>query len=92
MTSAANSDINEYLTRYAASLSAFDSRAAANLWATPGMILDDRYAGVLADRESMAEGLERSYPLYRKLGLASVTHECLRIEELTEAITLVQVR
>jgi hypothetical protein len=85
-------EINDYLTRYAASLTAFDSKAAADLWATPGMILDDRFAGVIEDRRTMAQSLEQSYPLYRELGLASVSHECLKIENLTDAIKLVKVR
>jgi hypothetical protein len=87
-----NSEIDDYLTRYADTLTAFDAKAAADLWATPGMILDDRFAGVLENRETMAQGLEQSYPLYRELGLASVSHECLKIENLTDAITLIQVR
>lgn len=87
-----NSEIDEYLTRYAATLTAFDSKAAAELWATPAMIIDDRFAGVLDDRESMAQGLEQSYPLYRELGLASVRHECLNIQDLTDAIKLLHVR
>ena len=56
------------------------------------MILDDRFAGVVNDRETMAQGLEQSYPVYRKLGLASVTHECLNVHELTDAIKLLHVR
>lgn len=87
-----DAEIDDYLTRYAASLTSFDSRAAADLWATPGMIIDDRFAGVLEDRDALARGLELSYPLYRKLGLASVGHECLEVEQLTEAIRLVHVR
>lgn len=87
-----NTEIDDYLTRYAATLTTFDSKAAADLWATPGMIIDDRFAGVLNDRESMAQGLEKSYPLYRELGLASVSYECLDTQNLTDAIKLVQVR
>jgi hypothetical protein len=87
-----NSEIDDYLTRYAATLTTFDAKAAADLWATPGMIIDDRFAGVLNDRESMAQGLEQSYPLYRELGLASVGYERLGTQDLTDAITLVQVR
>ncbi|ATD70356.1 hypothetical protein NWF34_13705 [Gordonia sp. GONU] len=85
-------EIDDYLTRYAATLSAFDSTAAAQLWAIPGMIIDDRFAGVVDDRETMAHSLEQSYPLYRELGLASVSHECLNVEHLTTAISLVKVR
>ncbi|TDC51005.1 hypothetical protein E1281_21235 [Actinomadura sp. KC345] len=87
-----NSEIDDYLTRYAATLTTFDSKAAADLWATPGMIIDDRFAGVVNDRESMAQGLEQSYPLYRELGLASVSYEHLDTRHLTDAIKLVQVR
>ena len=56
------------------------------------MILDDRYTGVVEDRDTMAQGLERGYPLYRKLGLASVSHECLDVSQLTDMIMLVHVR
>jgi hypothetical protein len=86
-----DAEIEEFLTRYAAALTGFDSRATASLWSTPGMIIDDRSAGVLEDRDAMAEGLERSYPLYRRLGLASVGHECLKVDRLTDAIALVHV-
>jgi hypothetical protein len=85
-------EIDDYLARYADTLTAFDAQGAAKLWATPGMIIDDRFAGVLNDRETMAQGLEQSYPVYQKLGLASVTHECLNVEDLTDAIKLVHVR
>ncbi|MFC7344854.1 hypothetical protein [Saccharopolyspora griseoalba] len=87
-----HSEIDDYLARYAETLTTFDSEAAAALWATPGMIIDDRFAGVLDDRESMARGLEQSYPLYRELGLASVSFERLDVQDLTDAIKLVQVR
>ncbi|WP_220086024.1 hypothetical protein, partial [Burkholderia multivorans] len=63
--------ITAYLDRYARSLSDFDAEAAAGLWSIPGMIVDETFAGVLDSREAMAQGLEQSYPVYRKLGLAS---------------------
>lgn len=85
-------EIDDYLTRYAGTLAAFDAHGAAALWGTPGMILDDRFAGVLDDRDAMAQGLEQSYPLYRELGLADVGHECLQVMELTERISMVKVR
>jgi len=84
--------IDDYLGRDAASLTSFDAKAAANLWTTPGMIVDDRFSGVVESREAMIEGLEQSYPLYQQLGLSSVGYELLRQEELSGAITLVQVR
>lgn len=84
--------VDDFLTRYASTLTSFDSTAAANLWATPGMILDDRSAGVIEDRETMAQGLERAYNLYRELGLAAVGHECLKVDPLTDVIKLVHVR
>ena len=87
-----DTEINDYLTRYTATLTAYDAQAAAGLWGTPGMILDDRSAGVVESREAMASGLEQSYPLYRKLGLASVGHEHLGHEQLSDTIFLVRVR
>ncbi|MET7665836.1 hypothetical protein ABZS99_45115 [Streptomyces sp. NPDC005463] len=72
-------ELDDYLARYAGTLTSYDSQAAAGLWGSPGMILNDQQgAGVLESREAMASGLEQSYPLYRKLGLASVGYERLR--------------
>jgi hypothetical protein len=85
-------EIAAFLGRYAATLTGFDAKGAADLWATPGMIIDQNFAGVLNDRETIAQGLEQSYPTYRRLGLAAVTHECLDVTDLTEKITLVHVR
>jgi hypothetical protein len=45
-----DAEIDAYPGRYAATLTAFDARAAADLWATPGMIIDKNFAGVLGDR------------------------------------------
>lgn len=45
-----DAEIDAYPGRYAATLTAFDARAAADLWATPGMIIDKNFAGVLDDR------------------------------------------
>ncbi|MGC5028222.1 hypothetical protein ACLQ3K_26035 [Tsukamurella sp. DT100] len=87
-----HAEIDDYLDRYAETLTRFDATAAASLWAEPGMIVDDRFSGVLEDRAAMARGLEHSYPLYRALGLASVGHELLSATPLTGAITLVHVR
>jgi len=88
----AETEIVEFLTRYAATLTSYDAGAAADLWATPGLILDDRFAGVLGSREEIVQGLERSYPMYHALGLASVGFELLGLEQLSEALTLVRVR
>lgn len=84
--------VADYLSRYAATLTDHDAKTAAELWATPGMIVDDRASGVLESRDAMVEGLQQSYPLYRKLGLASVGHELLEVKRLTERLVLVCVR
>jgi hypothetical protein len=84
--------IRDYLDRYADSLTRFDAEAAAELWSTPGMIVDDRFSGVLESRDAMVAGLQQSYPLYRQLGLASVGWELLGATAMTDAITQVQVR
>jgi hypothetical protein len=80
-----------YLTRYASALSRFDAKESADLWAMPGTIVDDRFSGVVESRDVMAQGLKQSYPLYQQLGLASVDHEVLGQQQLTDLITLVHV-
>lgn len=85
-------ELDDYLTRYAATLTDFDADAAAALWGTPGLIIDDRFAGMLDSREKMAEGLTQSYPMYKRLGLASVGHELISHQQLADTIYLVRVR
>ncbi len=87
-----DTEIDDYLTRYAATLTNFDANAAADLWGTPGLILDDRSAGAADSRDAMVTGLEQGYPLYRKLGLASVGHEYLGCEQVTDSVIIVRVR
>ena len=87
-----HAEIDDYLARYAQTLTRFDATAAAELWAEPGVIVDDRFSGVLDDRTSMARGLEQSYPLYRALGLSTVDYELLSSTSLTGAIALLHVR
>lgn len=82
----------DYLDRYAAALTEFDADAATALWSTPGMIVDDRWSGVLASREAMAAGLRQSYPVYQRLGLDSVGYELVDINQLSDALALVRVR
>lgn len=87
-----DAEIDDYLTRYAATLTNFDAHAAADLWGVPGMVLDDRFVGAADSREVMISGLEQGYPLYRSLGLASVGHEYLGCERVTDSIVIVRVR
>lgn len=87
-----HAEIDDYLARYAQTVTRFDATAAAELWAEPGVIVDDRFSGVLDDRTSMARGLEQSYPLYRALGLSTVDYELLSSTSLTGAIALLHVR
>ncbi|WP_309102981.1 hypothetical protein [Microbacterium sp.] len=84
--------IDDYLARYAATLTDLDAEAGSALWSVPGMIADDRASLVVESREAMAEGVKQSYPLYQQLGLASVEHELLEIEELSDRLVLVRVR
>lgn len=84
-----DAEIRDYLTRHAATLTTFDAKAAANLCGTPGLILDDRFAGVADSRDAMVSGLQQAYPVYRRLGLASVGHEYLGCEQVTDAISIV---
>lgn len=85
-------EIAAYLDRYAQSLRDFDAEAAAELWSIPGMIVDESFSGVLDSREAMAQGLEQSYPVYRKLGLASVGCDLLGEDHLSEGLVMVHVR
>jgi hypothetical protein len=84
--------ISEYLTRYADSLTAFDAETAAGLWSTPGMIVNDRSSGVLDSRDAMVESLRQAYPIYHRLGLASVGFDLLERRDLSDRLVLVRVR
>lgn len=84
--------ISEYLTRYADSLTTFDAETAAGLWSTPGTIVNDRSSGVLESRDAMIDGLRQSYPIYQRLGLASVGFELRERRDLSDRLVLVRVR
>lgn len=84
--------IIDYLDRYAATLTEFDAEGAADLWAIPGMIADDRFSGVLESRDKMVEGLKQSYPVYQQLGLGSVGYQLVDENHLSEGLVLVRVR
>lgn len=84
--------ISAYLTRYADSLTAFDAETAAGLWSTPGVVVNDRSSGVLDSRDTMVDGLRQSYPIYHRLGLASVGFELLERRDLSDRLVLVRVR
>ncbi len=90
--SISSTEVDDYLARYAATLTRLDAEAGAALWSTPGMIADDRASVILESRDAMAEGVKQSYPLYQQLGLASVEHELLEIKELSDRLVLVRVR
>ncbi|PRB17308.1 hypothetical protein [Microbacterium sp. MYb62] len=89
---ASDDRISDYLTRYADSLTAFDAETAAGLWSAPGMIVNDRTSGVLDSRDAMVDGLRQSYPIYQRLGLASVGFELLERRDLSDRLALVRVR
>ncbi|TJZ73647.1 hypothetical protein FCG67_24035 [Rhodococcus oryzae] len=84
--------IDRYLTAYGNSLAEFDADAATALWGLPGTIVNDEFAGSLSSRADMAAGLSQSYPLYRQLGLAGVTHQILESVALTDRLVRVRVR
>ena len=85
-------EITAYLDRYARSLSDLAAEAAAGLRPSRGMIADEPVCGGPDSREAMAQGLEQSYPVYRKLGLASVGYDLLGEDHLTEGLVMVRVR
>ncbi|WP_448701742.1 hypothetical protein, partial [Streptomyces avidinii] len=55
--------VDDYLDRYAGTLTSYDAQAAAALWGSPGMILNDEQgAGVLESREAMTKGWNSPTP------------------------------
>lgn len=58
----------------------------------PGTIVDDRFSRVVESREAMARGTRAVLPPLPQLGLASVGHEVLDQNHLTDVMTLVHVR
>lgn len=89
---ASDDSISEYLTRYADSLTAFDAESSAGLWSTPGTIVNDRSSEVLESRDAMVDGLRQAYPIYQRLGLASVGFELVERRDLSDRLVLVRVR
>ena len=84
--------LNEFFARCGSALGALDARAAAALWGPPRAMLADAFAGSLGTEEEVAAGLEQSYPLYKRLGLAGVEFDVLDEVPLTERITRARIR
>lgn len=85
-------EIEAYLVEYQEALSAFDAQRSVAQWGAPGTMVSDAFVGTVATTAELAEGLERSYPLYQSLGLASVDHTVLEHVDLSERITRIHVR
>jgi len=84
--------IDDYFTRYAATLTNFDAGAWAKLWAEPGVVVDDAASMVAESREALVQGLSMSFPLHKRLGFAAAGHEVLDITLVTDKLALVHVR
>ncbi|WP_027501944.1 hypothetical protein [Rhodococcus sp. UNC363MFTsu5.1] len=84
--------IDRYLTTYGNSLTSFDAEATAAMWGMPGTVITDEFAGSLSSRADMAAGLRQSYPLYKQLGLAGISHQVLESAALTDRLARVRVR
>lgn len=87
-----DNDLEAFFDAYGAALSSFDAERAAAQWGTPGTLLSDGFAGSLSSTAEMAQGLAQSYPFYRRLGLARVSHTVIELAELTGRIIRIRVR
>jgi hypothetical protein len=56
------------------------------------MIVNDRSSDVLESRDTMVDGLRQAYPIYQRLGLASVGFDLLERRDLSDRLVLVRVR
>ena len=87
-----NAEIYGYLSEYAAALESFDAERAAALWGTPSTVLTDEAVSVAHNQEDLGRELQKNYPQYQKLGLASVGNELIEVNPLTERLVRVRVR
>ena len=74
-----NAEIYGYLSEYAAALESFDAERAAALWGTPSTVLTDEAVSVAHNQEDLVRELQKNYPQYQKLGLASVGNELIEV-------------
>lgn len=85
-------EIQEFLDRLAQALTAGDGERAAQLWATPALMLGDETAEVLGSKEDAVKLFGGAKQMYTSRGIVDTRGEIQKIEWLTDKLALVSVR
>ena len=84
--------IQDLLDRFARAITSGDGAAAAELWATPSLVVSDEQVMAVSSREEVARFFAGAREQYRARGITDTRADVLSIEQLTPRTFLVDVR
>ena len=84
--------VQELLDRLARAITSGDGQAAAELWASPALVISDEQVMAVANREQVAQFFSGAREQYHSRGITDTRADVLRIEQLTPRICIVDVR
>jgi len=89
---AGNSDVQEFLHRFAWALTSGDGRAAAALWALPSLMISDTSVQAIMDRNELERMFKNAQDHYNAAGIHDTRGEIRKVDWMSNRVVLVDVR
>lgn len=87
-----DSDVQEFLHRFAWAMTSGDGRSAAALWALPALMLGDTMVQSIMDRDELERMFRNARDHYNAAGIHDTRGEIRKIDWMSPRVVLVQVR
>jgi len=84
--------VQEFLNGFAEALTEGDGDAIAEMWEMPAFVLGQDMACVVSDPEEVAEFFGGARKQYREIGITNTRAEIVRLDEITDQMSMVRVR
>jgi hypothetical protein len=89
---AGDSDIQEFLHRFAWALTSGDGRAAATLWALPSLMIGDTMVQAIMDRDELERMFRNARDHYNAAGIKDTRGEIRKVDWISNRVVMVHVR
>jgi ketosteroid isomerase-like protein len=87
-----NAAIRALLARLARALTSGDGRAAAEMWATPALVLGDDLALTVSSTSDLQDVFGGAKAMYNARGITDTRPDILRLDWITDRLAIVEVR
>jgi ketosteroid isomerase-like protein len=84
--------VQDFLDRFGVALTAGDSSAIADMWATPAFVLSDGAAQVVNTHDEVEELFAGAKEQYNDLGITDTKAQIVRLDEISDHLVMVRVR